>query len=420
MTVKINPQKMAGTVRAVESKSDAHRVLFCAALSNTESTFQIKNISKDILATIGALKALGADIEHTPEGSVSVKPLWGNVKENTYIDCDESGSTLRFILPLAGATAGNFKITAGGRLPYRPINPFIQSLNINGMGFSREKLPLSVMGKLRSGRFLLPGHVSSQFVSGLLFTLPILEGDSEIFLTSELESAAYVGMTAKRLKDFGIRFEKEDNIYKISGGQKYTVPENLAIEGDWSNAAFWLAAGALDGSVEVEGLQADSCQSDKVILEVLKSMGANISFEGGVLKVFGGKLTATEFDASQAPDLFPVVATLMAVSQGTSLIKNAARLRLKESDRLSAISQGLKNLGADIEEGGDYLKITGKDLLKGGEVDGYNDHRIVMALAVLAAKCENGLVINGAQAVEKSYPNFFEDFKSLGGEAHVI
>jgi 3-phosphoshikimate 1-carboxyvinyltransferase len=227
-------------------------------------------------------------------------------------------------------------------------------------------------------------------------------------------------MTAKRLKDFGIRFEKEDNIYKISGGQKYTVPENLAIEGDWSNAAFWLAAGALDGSVEVEGLQADSCQSDKVILEVLKSMGANISFEGGVLKVFGGKLTATEFDASQAPDLFPVVATLMAVSQGTSLIKNAARLRLKESDRLSAISQGLKNLGADIEEGGDYLKITGKDLLKGGEVDGYNDHRIVMALAVLAAKCENGLVINGAQAVEKSYPNFFEDFKSLGGEAHVI
>lgn len=420
MTVKIKARKMEGSVRAIESKSDAHRVLICAALSKTDSRFQIKNMSKDILATMGALKALGAEIEYNPEGRVRVKPLWGNIRENPFIDCEESGSTLRFILPLAGATAGKFRIDAGGRLPYRPINPFIQSLNINGMSFSREKLPLSVIGKLKSGRFLLPGHVSSQFVSGLLFSLPILEGDSEIFLTSELESAAYVDMTAKRLRDFGIRFEKEDNIYKISGGQKYTVPKNLAIEGDWSNAAFWLAAGALGGSVEVEGLQADSYQSDKVILDVLKDMGAKISFEGGSLKAFGSKLTATEFDASQAPDLVPVVAALMAVAKGTSLIKNAARLRLKESDRLSAISQGLNNLGARLEEGGDYLKITGKPLLKGGEVEGFGDHRIVMALAVLATKCEKELIIKGAQAVEKSYPNFFEDYKVLGGKAHVI
>ena len=420
MNISIKPSPLSGKLKAIQSKSDAHRVLICAAVSQEPSSLLLENRSQDIRATIASLEALGAKIESSPDGRLDIKPVWGNEAKSPFVDCGESGSTLRFILPLAGAVSGDFKITAGGRLPYRPINPLIQALNINGLAFTREKVPLSVSGKLKSGHFLLPGHVSSQFVSGLLLTLPLLEGDSQIFLSSPLESAAYVDMTLKTLRDFGVEIERKAMTYFIKGSQIYRAPKNISIEGDWSNAAFWLAAGALGGKVTLEGLAENSLQSDKFILEILEKMGADIGLEKGLVSAQAGRLTSINFDAAQAPDLVPVVAALMAVAEGTSLIKNAGRLRLKESDRLKAMAQGLKNLGARVEVGGDYLKIVGKKSLKGGRVKGFNDHRIVMALAVLATKCEGNLEIEGAGAVKKSYPEFFEDFELLGGKVNVL
>ena len=282
-----------------------------------------------------------------------------------------------------------------------------------------------VYGKLTSGNYSLPGNISSQFITGLLFALPILEGDSVLKITTILESAGYVDLSLKVLRDFGIIIEEEissDGLitYKIPGKQKYREPENLRIEGDWSNAAFWLCCGALGGDIKCTGLDVSSSQRDKEILSILRSMGAEIEIGENTVSCRGSSLSGTKVSVAQFPDLVPAMASVMTLAKGDSLIADAHRLRIKESDRLLSVCDFLRRLNADIRQREDELVISGSGKLKGGEIDAHNDHRIVMAAAVASCGCGGPVIINGAEAVEKSYPEFFNDFNALGGKAYEI
>jgi 3-phosphoshikimate 1-carboxyvinyltransferase len=420
LDIAITPAKLTGRIEAVESKSDAHRLLICAALSGSPTEIMIKNMSNDILATVGCLTAMGCGMDTNSESSAVITPLWQNIAGNPVLDCGESGSTLRFLLPVAAAVCGEFTITGSGRLPQRPLTPVIEAMQANGCVFNSEKLPLHVSGKLNSGKFELPGDVSSQFISGLLFALPLLAGQSEINLTSPLQSAGYVDMTLDTLSKFGVLAICEKDRFIIPGAQQYISPGSIMVEGDWSNAAFWLAAGAMNSSIVCTGLDQHSLQSDRRIVEILKQMGADIVCENGTVRVSRRELNAITLDAAEIPDLVPVMAAVMAVAKGRSVIKNAGRVRLKESDRLAAIAKNLNLLGADVRETEDSLIINGKPKLAGGTTTGCGDHRIVMALAAVSVVCEKAVVIKGADAVEKSYPGFFGDFNKLGGLANVI
>lgn len=420
MDISISPSSLKGEIEAVESKSDAHRLLICAALSQTNTEIQIKNNSKDVRATMNCLSALGSVFEKPEGGKLIIRPLRELPGERPLLDCGESGSTLRFLLPVAAAICNDFTITGGGRLPERPLAPIIEAMRSNGCSFDSEKLPINIAGKLRGGRFVLPGDVSSQFISGLLFALPLLEDESEILLTSPLESSGYVDMTLDTLNKFGISVIRRENGFIVAGGQKYISPGYSEVEGDWSNAAFWLAAAAVNGKIICHGLHYETLQSDRRMIEVLKQMGADVSFENISAKVESRQLSAITLDASDIPDLVPVLAAVCTVSKGTSVINNIARVRLKESDRLHAMAENLNAIGADVKEFENSLVINGKNKLAGGITDSFNDHRIVMALAAISVACDKEIIIKGAQAVEKSYPDFFRDFKKLGGLANVI
>ncbi len=420
MNISISPSRLNGEIEAVDSKSDAHRLLICAALSHRPTEIAIKNISKDVAATINCLSALGCVVKNPENGGLIICPLWENISKYPLLDCGESGSTLRFLLPVAAAVYNGFTITGSGRLPQRPLAPIIDAMRLNGCKFNSEQLPIKVSGKLKSGQFLLPGDISSQFISGLLFALPLLEDKSKIVLTSPLESSGYVDMTLDTLKKFGISVIRGENGFTVVGGQKYVSPVTAAVEGDWSNAAFWLAAGAVNGKITCRGLNFETLQSDRRIMSLLKQMGAEVAFENSSAKAGSGPLSAITLDASDIPDLVPVLAAALTVANGTSVIKNIGRVRLKESDRLHAIAVNLNAIGADVKEYEDSLVINGKSKLAGGITDGFNDHRIVMALTAISGACENKVIIKGAQAVEKSYPDFFGDFIKLGGLANVI
>ena len=379
-------------------------------------------------------------------------------------DCGESGSTLRFMLPTAMAVHERALFAGQGKLPQRPISPLKEEMEKHGCRFEMygsstapkeksmdkagEPNELSrpdglsesndpdkpngqsteicrVYGKLTPGNYSLPGNISSQFITGLLFALPILEGDSVLKITTILESAGYVDLSLKVLRDFGIIIEEEissDGLitYKIPGKQKYREPENLHIEGDWSNAAFWLCCGALGGDIKCTGLDIGSSQRDKEILSILRSMGAEIEIGENTVSCRGSSLSGTKVSVAQFPDLVPAMASVMTLAKGDSLIADAHRLRIKESDRLLSVCDFLRRLGADIRQREDELVISGSGKLKGGEIDAHNDHRIVMAAAVASCGCGGPVIINGAEAVEKSYPEFFNDFNALGGKAYEI
>jgi len=360
-------------------------------------------------------------------------------QEVPIFDCKESGSTLRFLLPLSMAIKNEAVFIGSGGLPQRPLSPLKEQMEEHGCVFSRAGDEIcTVEGKLNGGKFLLPGNVSSQFITGLLFALPLLPESSEIILTTPLQSVDYVTMTLHVLEPFGIQFEvhtEEEtgsetySAFRIKGNQKYRYPGDIVIEGDWSNAAFWLAAGALSEvlssggpamPVTCSGLNSLSSQGDRKITAIIKAFGGNIERKQSEITATGGVLHGIEIDAANIPDLVPIISVMASVASGTTRIINAQRLRIKESDRLHAISDCLQTLGADIEELPDGLVITGKKKLKGGIVSGYNDHRIVMSMAIAALCCEEPVIIQGAEAINKSYPRFFDDFKELGGNFSVI
>lgn len=419
MDIAITPSKLNGTVHSIASKSEAHRLLICAALAYGKTEVAINgSISKDIEATISCLESIGAQIKKDG-GVYIVNPLAERNKDFT-LDCGESGSTLRFLLPVAAALGENFYVSGQGRLPQRPLKPLIKAMRENGCVFSSDTLPFKVRGALRSGEYILPGDISSQFISGLLFAMPMLEGDSKIELTSPLESVGYVEMTVNALRKFEISVEREQNSFIIKGGQKYQSCKTVEVGGDWSNAAFWLTAGALSGEIIVTGLSASSAQGDRAICDILRSIGARVNVQDNCVTVSKGSLKAINLDASNVPDLVPVVAAALSTAQGNSVIYNISRLRLKESDRLKTVATALNSIGADIREKQNSLEIIGREALQGSVADSFNDHRIAMALAVASTVCRGRVIIKNAQAVEKSYPEFFTHFTQLGGKCDVI
>ncbi len=417
MKVQISPSSVLGSVIAPPSKSAGHRSLICATFCDKPVTVYNCGESNDIAATIEALRALGADIKHDGK-TVTVSPFKRNNK-NTTINCNESGSTARFMIPVAAALGAESVTFEGrGRLPERPFDIIAEALRINGVSCSSDNLPMTVSGQLKAGRFQIAGNVSSQYISGLLLALSITEGDSEIILTTPLESRDYVMMTVNELKVFGADIQLEDNRFLVKGKPHLTAC-NRTVEGDWSQAAFHLCLGAICGEVTVKGLDINSLQGDKAVVEILRQFGADITVTDDGINVKKSELHGITIDASQIPDLVPILAVTAAFAKGTTTITKAERLRIKESDRLYETAIRLKAFGIDVTETADGLVITG-GYPKGAEITSANDHRIVMAFSVMAANSKGKTVINGCKAINKSYPNFFEDFSSLGGEFNVI
>ncbi len=413
MDISLKWENIGENAQAIISKSDAHRALIAAALSDKPTKFNISSFSKDIEATLSCLISLGARAEKD-DNSLTLYPI-DKMAESPVLDCNECGSTLRFLIPVAAAVAENPVFTGKDGLKKRPLSPLLSEMEKKGCHFSEKSIPFTVSGSLNSGEFTLPGNISSQFISGLLFTLPLLDGDSKIVLSSRLESEAYADMTIDTLEKFGIHIEKEDDGYIIKGNQKYISPNEYTVEGDWSNIAPFMAAAAMGGEINAYGLNPDSKQSDKNILSVLHKFGAEIKYENSTYIVKKKDTNPIEIDVSQFPDLFPVIAVLACTAEGKSLLYNAKRLRIKESDRIESTLSLIKSLGGNAEADEASLTIYGSGSLVGGVCNSFNDHRIVMAAAVASVISKDAVTIKNAEAIDKSYPDFFTHFKCTGG-----
>ncbi len=430
MDMQISPSLLQGEVTAPPSKSAAHRALLAAALGQGKSTVSPIVLSRDIAATIACIEALGGRLQ-IEEKKAIVTPVAGLAAVSRLtLPCGESGSTLRFMLPVCAALlqkGQSARFTGAGRLPHRPLGILVDLLAARGCAIVPEgdaPMPFVVSGQMQSGRYELPGDISSQFVTGLLFALPLLEGDSEIVLTSPLQSAGYVDMTLETLAEAGIRVAKTPTGFHAPGGQIYCGGA-FAVEGDDSGGAFWLAAGALGGDITCGGLRTQTSQRDRAIVELLKRFGAGITLrpEGDALSIHsrpGTLKTGGDIDVRHIPDLVPILAVVAALAKGTTRITGGERLRLKESDRIASTLRMIRSLGGRAEETPDGLIIEGGAMLAGGTVESFDDHRIVMAAAVAATRCEQPVIITGAQAVAKSYPDFFDEYTRLGGNCHVL
>lgn len=418
MDIKILPSLLEGEVNIPSSKSVAHRALICASLACGVSRIRGIDMSKDIEATINAMSSLGAQFEINGTDNVITVNGISEIPEKAVIDCNESGSTLRFIIPVASALGVSSVLHGRGRLPERPIDIYTRELSANGVTFDyNNTMPFTVSGKLLPGKYHIEGNVSSQFITGLLFALPLLDGDSEIILTSHLESKPYVDITVDCLKNSGITVIESENGYYIRGNQKYS-PIDYTVEGDYSQGAFFYVANALGSNVILHNLNQQSVQGDKKIISIIHNMlgkNGDLCYNNIV-----SDLDCFDADCSDIPDLVPILTVLGCFGKKTSRIYNAQRLRIKESDRLEAISVTLNKLGGNVTVTDDGLLIEPVKSLKGGIVDSYGDHRIVMAVAIASTKSEEAVIIRRAEAVEKSYPHFFADYNKLGGNANVI
>ncbi len=413
------PRPLGGSLHAISSKSDVHRLLICASLADGTSRIRFHAaLSEDMYATIGVLRAMGAMIEYADTedgGTLTVsRPVSEHVASVT-LDCRESGSTARFLLPLAAKNAVGSVMIGSGKLPERPFAPLCLALERMGARFSSHALPLTFLqAPTARGFFEIRGDISSQYISGLLFLLPLCEAEG-ICLTAPLESSGYVDMTAKTMEAFGVSVERSGNIFRTFGS--YRAPkEELQTEGDWSNAAFWLAAATDAHPITVCGMDIRSAQPDRRIVEILESMGMRFDIRGSsVTAVSPLRTHGTRFDASESPDLVPVVCVRAAISEGETVISGTRRLRLKESDRVEAICRLISSLGGDIRADEDHIYIRGISALRGGSADSFGDHRIAMAASVASVFCKESVVLRGSEAVAKSYPQFFEHFTLLGG-----
>lgn len=396
MDIRISPSRLSGSIAAIPSKSDVHRLLICASLADKETRIVCPSLSSDIEATAAALSALGAGISYS-NGAFEVEPI-KKAAAAPEIDCRESGSTLRFLLPVAATITDGARFSGRGRLPDRPISELIEALSSRGVSFSGTKLPFLTKGQFSGGVVRIAGNLSSQYITGLLLALPCTENGGRIELTAPLESSPYVDMTERALDRFGVRCIRSADGWTVPQGQHYVSPGEICAEGDWSNAAFFLAAG-----VEVTGLDPQSPQGDRAILAQLREI------ERG----------SAVISLASTPDSLPILAVTAALSGSATVFTNAARLRLKESDRLKSVRDMLISLGGSAAETEDGLEVIGTGL-SGGIVDSQNDHRIAMAAAVAASFAERETVIRGAEAVNKSYPSFWEDYRKLGGKADVV
>lgn len=392
MDITIYPGKLMGTVAAIPSKSQAHRLLICAALADKPTAIHCPETNQDIEATAECLNAIGASIQRTPDGYI-VHPL-EFIPESAEIDCRESGSTLRFMLPVVCALGISTTIHMAGRLPYRPLSPMWEELERMGCRlFRTTENTICTAGKLLPGEYKVAGNVSSQFITGLLLALPLLNGSSSIRIIGKLESAPYVKMTQNALALFGV----DSSEYQVEFAFPFTSPGNINVEGDWSNAAFFLAAAELDNPVTVTNLNHLSSQGDRTVNSILsKNLGSPV------------------ISAADIPDLVPILAVYFAAKSGV-VFTDVSRLRLKESDRVASVVNMLGALGIHAEADESTLRVYG-GTIAGGTVDACADHRIAMSAAIASTVANAPVTILGAECVAKSYPTFWQEFERLGGK----
>ena len=391
MDIIIKPTKLRGTAAAIPSKSQAHRLLICAAFAARETRLYCPDTNRDIEATADCLRALGAEITRD-EGGYTVLPVQSR-PATAVLPCHDSGSTLRFLLPVAGALGVDATFQLEGRLPQRPLSPLWEEMERMGCTLTRPtECTIRCQGKLNSGVYTISGGVSSQFITGLLLAFPLISGESQLEITGKLESAPYVTMTLKAMEQFGVMVQN----FSVAGNQHFISPGTVTVEGDWSNGAFFLAAKALGSNVTVTGLRQDSPQGDQAAAKLLPGLEKKLII-----------------DAADIPDLVPILAVTAACKQG-AVFTNIGRLRLKESDRVESVKEMIIALGGTAESDAETLTVQGTGL-HGGTVDAQNDHRIAMAAAIAATACSEDVIILGAQCVEKSYPRFFEEYRKLGG-----
>ncbi|SDQ28321.1 3-phosphoshikimate 1-carboxyvinyltransferase [Carnobacterium viridans] len=407
----LTPTTLNGTVIVPPSKSIAHRAVICASLATGRSTIKNVQLSDDILATIEGMRSFGAIISYDDQTLTIDGIRNGSAKEIRTINCNESGSTLRFLIPLATLFTGETHFIGQGHLGKRPLEPYQELFEAQSLHYKQaatENLQLSVAGPLTSGIYEMRGDISSQFITGMLLTLPLLTEDSILKITTHLESKGYIDLTLSVLQSFGIVIEQDEDgqEYRIKGQQAYTA-RDYTVEGDYSQAAFWLSANALGNELLVNGLDSDSLQGDQAIVSILETVNG------------GSNDSERIIDGAQVPDIIPVVALVAALSKGKTKIINLERLRIKESDRLVATQKELTALGAQIEIVGDSLLIEGVSELSGGqEVWSHKDHRMAMMLAIASTVCQEPIHIKDTDCVKKSYPNFWETFQQLGGKIH--
>jgi len=391
MDITIYPRKLRGQLKVIPSKSQAHRLLICAAFANDTTTLICPDTNRDIEATAACLRAIGATITRT-EDSYVVDPVT-NIPENAVLPCSESGSTLRFMLPIAGALGIDAVFQLEGRLPERPLSPLWEEMERMGCSLCRpDKSSIRCSGKLRPGNYNIDGSVSSQFITGLLFAMALMDGDSQLSIAGRTESKPYICMTQRAMKIFGVETQQ----FCVGGQHSFRTPGSLLVEGDWSNGAFWLAANALSNHINVLGLDPSSCQGDRVVADLVNSAPF-----------------PSEIDASDIPDLVPILSVVAAATNGC-IFHNIERLRLKESDRVASVKAMLRALGARTESTPDTMRIYPASF-NGCTINSSGDHRIAMSAAIAATVANGPVTILGAQCVEKSYPSFWNAYKALGG-----
>ncbi len=420
--VTIHPSQLKGEVTIPPSKSLSHRAVIASGLSKGTSIIENVMFSEDISATCVCMESLGAIIEKIETGdNIYTLNVTGSndlkLLQNK-INCNESGSTLRFLVPISLIHHNNVTFNGRGKLVSRPLNEYYKIFDKQEVEYSTSSgsLPLKINGSLKADTFEIAGNVSSQFITGLLFALPLLNGNSTIKITGILESKGYVDLTLDILDKFSIQVTNDNyKKFHVDGNQLYKN-RDLSVEGDFSQAAFWLVAGVIGGEINCLGLNPSSLQGDKEVLDILKRMNGTANINSNSIYAETSKTKNTIIDGSQCPDIIPILAVLASLSEGTTEIINAGRLRIKESDRLTAITTELTKLGADIAEKDDGLIINGKNQLNGGEVDSWNDHRIAMSLAIASLRCKNDVIIKDSSCINKSYPTFWQDFKKLGGK----
>ena len=415
MNVTIKPHSFCGELSAPPSKSYMHRILICAALSDKCTEIKCSELSEDTRATLNALSSLGAEFE-IKENSIFVTPVGENKTQIKEIDCKESGSTFRFMLPVAASLGGKALFFGSKRLSQRPILPLCECLEKHGVVFENGKgtLPCEIDGKIKSGVYEIAGDVSSQFVSGLMMALGNI-GGGEIKITGQIKSAPYIEITAEVMKLFGVDVNKSDSGYIIKSDGYKTTGEAF-VEGDLSNAAFHLAMGALGGEVKIFGLKENTAQGDGKIIDILKEMGADVVREKDAVTIKKSALSPIMIDCEDIPDIVPILCVIASGVKGESVFYNIKRLREKESDRVESTCALIKGLGGNITADENTIKVNGTGKLRGGIVDSFNDHRIAMSAAAASVICDEEVTIKDAQAVNKSYPDFFEKFALLGGE----
>ena len=423
MKVLIRPKKLSGRIDVVPSKSYSHRAIIAASLADGVSVIKNVLFSNDILRTIDCCKAFGAEIERF-ENYLVIKGTKEIKRVSSVINCGESGSTIRFMIPIMLVNSDDMEFRGENHLNKRPLETYYEIFERQGINYNHPKdsyMPLHTSGGLKSGEFIIPGDISSQFITGLLFALPLLDGDSEIKIIGNLESKAYIDLTLDILNRFNIKIINNNySSFTVLGNQKY-VCNDYTVEGDFSQAAFFLVMGALGNDISLGCMNLDSLQGDKKIIQDVKDLGALVISDNDTIKAINNPLHEAIIDLSQSPDLGPVLSVLASLSEGNSKFINASRLRIKECDRISCMREELNKLGACVSESYDEMYFKGVKAFNGSmELDAHNDHRIAMSLAVASTVSTSPLLIHGAECVKKSYPHFWDDFRKLGGDFDVI